>query len=480
MTGSYSEELKYYELFEMAKLAPNQKIVEYNGDFAPRIIPPNYIPEINYFSRQNDNLLYSLCLEQELASAKKNYSKKYFYSPSATLIATLMRCNEGEIREALGEKDSLRTIDNNMLEEIVTHLKLASLVDFFRENKEKDNNKANLKKYSYLQRKGLDNLIAPLNEVSIYYSGHAFNGKISSKSKHNIFYEVDGKQFISFDGNELEIPPFFQLRCGCGLSAASNLKYEFDEIVLMADIHTELARQALSYPELFSGRKEFYESPKGESLDKIENIFSPFKPLDNPSIFDKNLRKIIRRGLYNFIVSQDYIMERYDDPNHYHKNNGFTWFRCELDAYLLSFKQVYDKDFLKLWESNIDENLSEKKTCEFFGDYIKIGAERNDSITHFINKNKKTLEHRVNGKMQVVDHYAKRLSDNTIRPLAKYQLMHNASMNHELKGLNPDEYEVFHAQNIYEPIINFTTPFKAASIDNVNIYIAPYKMKKSR
>jgi hypothetical protein len=82
--------------------------------------------------------------------------------------------------------------------------------------------------------------------------------------------------------------------------------------------------------------------------------------------------------------------------------------------------------------------------------------------------------------MQVVDHYAKRLSDNTIRPLAKYQLMHNASMNHELKGLNPDEYEVFHAQNIYEPIINFTTPFKAASIDNVNIYIAPYKMKKSR
>jgi len=64
MTGSYSEELKYYELFEMAKLAPNQKIVEYNGDFAPRIIPPNYIPEINYFSRQNDNLLYSLCLEQ--------------------------------------------------------------------------------------------------------------------------------------------------------------------------------------------------------------------------------------------------------------------------------------------------------------------------------------------------------------------------------------------------------------------------------
>ncbi len=478
MTGSYTEELKYNELFEMAKLAPNFKIVEYNGAFVPRIVPSNYIPEINYFSRQNDNLFYSLCLEQELNSSKRSFSKKYFYSPSATLIATLMRCDESGIRELLGENDNLGTTDANMLGETVNCLKLASIIDYFRENKEKGNNAENLKNYSYLQRKGLDNLITPLNEVSIYYSGHAFNGKISSKSEHKI-YDIEGKQFISFDGNELEIPPF-QLRCGCGLSAASNLKYEFDEIVLMADIHTELARQALSYPELFSGRKEFYESPKGESLDKIENIFSPFKPLDNPILSNKNLRKIIRRGLYNFIVSQEYIRENYDDPNYYHKNNGFTWFRCELDAYLLSFRQVYDNNFLKLWESNFDEELSEKKTCEFFGDYIKRGSIRNDSITHSINKNKKTIEHRVNGKIQVVDHYAKKLSNNRVGPLAKDQLTHDSSMNHILNGLDPNDYEVFHAENIYEPIINFSAPFKAASIDNVNIYINPYKMKKSR
>ncbi|MFA5333930.1 MAG: hypothetical protein WC376_05555 [Candidatus Nanoarchaeia archaeon] len=484
MTGNYTEELKYDELFKMANIIPNMKIVEYNGIFVPRIIPSTFIPSINYFSRKNDNLFYCLCLDQELVSARKHYSKKYFYSPSSTLIATLMRSNEEEIRELLGDNDSLNPAQSELIEDITVSLNFASIIGDLRKNKSKENNAELFSKYKHLEEKGLSQLILPLNDVDAYYSGHAFNAKVKSKSKANTFYKVEGKQFISFDGKELELPPFFQLRCGCGLSEASNLKYEFDEIVLIADVHTELARQKMSYPDLFTGRKEFYDSPGGEQLEKIDNIFNPFKPIDNPKIYEgnygKNLRKILRNGLHNFIVSQQYLKELYDDPNDYHKTNGFTWFRCELDAFLLSFKQIYDRDFLNLWKKNYNPDLSERKTCEFFGDYIKTKAVRNDSITHSLNKNKKTLEHKNNGQAEVVEHYAKRLSDNVTGQLTNDQMIHDSAFNHVLKGLNPKDYEIFHVAPVYEPRINFKTPFKAAKIDNLSIYINPYKMKKSK
>ena len=86
----------------------------------------------------------------------------------------------------------------------------------------------------------------------------------------------------------------------------------------------------------------------------------------------------------------------------------------------------------------------------------------------------------MNDKIQVVEHYAKRLSDNHSIRLKNDQLNHDSSMNHVLVGRNPDDYEIFHAEPIYEPFINFTDPFKVASLDDFNIYIHPYKMRKSR
>jgi hypothetical protein len=475
-------ELKYNELFKVAGMQPDIKIVEYSNSFFPRKIPSQYIPKIRHFSRANDTLFYCVCLDQTLNYQGKEFSKKYFYLPSASLFATLMRLDEEGIREALGGNDNLPVGEKNIISKTINHLKVANKIDYFKEQ-EKNGKLSprlidNLKKLKYLQTKGVGQLINPLNEVNSYFSGHAFNSKVCSKTKEGVSYNITGKQFITFENNDIIIPPFLEIKCSCGLSSSSSLKYEHDETVLFGCVHAEMSRQSLLYPELFKGRTEYYDKPNGNRIAKLENILSVFSPLDIPSKGSELLRKIIRKGFYSYIKTQNYIKNNLTDDKKRHKADGYTFFRCELDAFLLSFKESYNPKFLELWNNSIDIEESNAKTSQFFGDYMPAGFSIDPRITSKKNAVKGDAEHLLNNEWVKAYHYIKKngsfieLNDNSIT--------HDSNLRHMFNG-NPLSQEVFHGIKNYQAVQNFSEPFKVGKLnDNLRVYISPYKMRKSR
>ena len=457
------EELSYNEIIQMSGLKPTKTIVCHANSLIPRKIPSEYIPSILYFAPNYDGLLYTICLEQKMRYLGRTFSRKYFYSPSMTLFATLMRSNEKEIRKILGCIDILNKEERDKIDLIIDYLKMG---------------KTNLN-YSHIKRKRLNNILIPIKVKKIYYNGRAFNTLVPSKHDPSIYYEGFFKQLIKFNGKELKIYPFSQARCDCGYHKASFLKYEYTHILARCS-HMELIRQTLENPSL-GDNVIIEDSFRNRFRNNISEIFSPFSPLDYP--YEKGtpkLRKIIRNGIYNFIVPQKYIQTFYDDKNNRHKNNGFTWFRCELDSFLLSFNECYNVEFLKIWNSNVDEIESRKRTCQFFGDYI-IDKLVNVNVTHYFNKHKNKIEHRIDDEWFKVYHYAESKIDGTYAQLHSDQITHDRQGNHILSyDIRNLDLKIKHTVKIRKELINFTTPFQVGKLKNdLLVYITPYKMRKT-
>jgi hypothetical protein len=474
-----NEELKYGELFHIAGIMPNMGIIERN-DFYPRIIPSQYVPKIHHFSRQNYSLLYCLCLDQKLSFQGKDFSKKYYFSPSATLLATFMREDEEGIKECLGINDSLPLAEKNKINEIIHYLKIANKLDYLNEKRINGqlnkSQKAKLSKVNYLANKGVSLLIEDLSDVSVYFSGHAFSAKIKSKSKKEEYYTVTGKQFITFENNDIVIPPFLQTQCTCGLALTPSMKYEHEETVLFGDTHMELARQALMYPELFSGRREYYNKPNGNRIDRLESILSVFSPLDKPQENSDFLRKILRKGFYPYIKSQKFIQENLSDTKKKHKKIGDTFFRNEFDAYLLSFKECFNPELLQLWINSISQEKSIIMTSQFFGNYEESGFSIDKRITQRLNPVKGDVEHLLNNEWIKAHHYVHR--NGAFAELEDYKIRHTKNLEHTILG-KPANETIYHGFKNYKPVMSQSSQFKVGELnDSLSIYIAPYKLKK--
>jgi hypothetical protein len=272
-----------------------------------------------------------------------------------------------------------------------------------------------------------------------------------------------------------------QALCTCGFNQASFLKYEFEEIGTACS-HTELLRQTLVNPAL--GKNVRLKNKYGTSqITSIKNLFNPFN-FDYPENESKELRNILRNGLFNFIVPQDFIKENFDDSKNYHKNNGFTWFRCELDAYLLGFKEVFNKEIYDLWMNNLNEAESIEYTCNFFGDYIKTGETIENYAEHKFNEDTKKLNHFVNGKWMNIKHLGINAETKVEGLLQEYQFTHDEKNNYTHKitdNTTSNNISIIHVIEEEEPLIDFNTPFNVGVLSNgVKIYIKPYQMRDSK
>lgn len=448
------EELSYDEILDMGNINGFKKIVNHAIPLIPRIIYNEYSPEIAYFYPKYDDLLYTICMEQIVKYNDETFKRRFFYSPSMTLIATLMRLNENQIRRILGEEDPIPKEEKDKIEEMIQIIK---------------------RNPSYIQKKRFSNILNKIYVSKIKYEGNAYNYEIKSKYNTNELYSGFFKQLITFENNKIDIPPFMQGSCSCKFHQVSNVKYEFHHITICCS-HMELARLALQYPNYSHDTSITFKNQK----IIIKNILNPFTPLDFPLLHSVKLRSILRSGLYNFLISQDFIKDNFDDRNDYHRRNGFTWFRCELDLFLLSFEEIYNEEFLKLFKTSINEELSFIKTAQKFGNYeydemIFVNAD------HVFNPKYNLLEHRINGKFKKVFHYAVQKSTKLRGFLTDEQFDHDKNGNHVIIDFSLDEndFEIYHVVIERKPIIDFDIPFSVSILNkNLLCYHSDYKMKK--
>lgn len=462
------EELEYKEIMRMANL-PYNPIAEHNSKrFIPRIIRNQYIEEINYFSPVYDNLLFCLCIEQPFQIRKKEYYRRFFFSPSMKLFATLSRENKNNIKKILGQDDNLNSIEQNKLDDIIKHLENANKLQKSILEGNKDDS---LSKYSYLIRKRVSNLFRESKSLKVFYNGNAVSSIIKSKFDDSE-YKCLLKQPIQFQNNRIDIHPAIQSHCDCGFHEFSTIKYEFFNILCFCS-HLELLRQSLEFPELC---EDIIIKINKKDIERITNSFNPFKPLDFPQNETNKIRTIIRNGLYNYIVPQEFIRNYYDDSNDYHRRNGFTWFRSELDAYLLSFNEIFDNRLLNIM--NEDYNLSIEKTCQFFNDYKDDEKIIISNIEHRYNPDSNKVEHLVEGKWRFIEHGI--MDENSeIRPVEFY---HNKKCDHILLGSNTqifeNSHEILHFMTTKKPIIDFRSPIKVSKNQDLRLYFSPYKNRK--
>jgi hypothetical protein len=452
------EELSIEDIFSMSDLNPTNIIVNHTKRLIPRKIPCEYIPKINYFAPRYDNLLYCIVLDQEIWFSGENFSRKYFFSPSMTLIATLMRKNRQEILEMIGINSA---IDLNKI----------NLINNFIGNKSE----------KHIRRKRFQNITEVIRPKKVYYNGLSYNYEIPSKNDLSKIYKGQFKRYISFFDNDLMIYPYEQKRCDCGFNQASYLKYEHFEVLGMCS-HIQLMKQSLSDPSI-ADNIVLEIKTRNRRLGRIPGIFNPFSPLDYPERGTPLLRKIIREALYNFLVPQEYIKEYFSDSKEYHKKNGHSWFRCELDFFLLSFNEVYDWNFLQFWINNYDNLFSIDYTCRYFGDFVDQRIERVNA-EHKYNPLRDSLEHLVNGNWKKVYHYGRDINDRSrFGVLMDYQFTHDLEFNHVITDKTIEvDLEVIHMQKVKIPKINHSVPFRVSKVPkrDIWIYIKPYKMRKMR
>jgi hypothetical protein len=465
------EELSIDQIYEMSGLIPTNIIVNHNAKmYLPRKMYNYFIPQINHYSRKKDSLLTCLVVESN--------NKKYFHSPSMTLMATLQRKNADEIREMLGQNDDLDSVEKSKIHLIIKYIRAGNSLSDLR----KITNKKTgiITKYGHIETKRLDNILEKKILEDVLYNGKAFRGLIPSKKTYD-FYEVSQKQWLKFKDNIITVPQSLQISCDCGFGQASFLKYEY-EIIASACSHVEFLRQTLTNPTL--GKNVRLKNKYGSAqMQNISNLFNPFN-LDYPENETKELRTIIRNGLFNFIVSQKFIEENFDDSKNYHKKNGFTWFRCELDAFLLSFKEVYNKEVYDLWTNNVNENESFEYTCKFFGDYRPTGNFIPVNAVHEFDEDTKILNHNLNDKWMNVKHLGKDLQSNLEGLIQNDQFIHdeNNNYNHNITDSSvPRNLQITHVIEEMEPFLEHNTPFKVGKLNNgVKIYIKPYQMRDSK
>lgn len=463
------EELSIGQIYEMSGLTPTNMLVMHNyKPLIPRKMYNYFIPEINNNSRSKDSSLNCLVIESN--------NKKYFYSPSMALMATMERKNEAEIREMLGENDNIPQNEKNKINQIIYYIKKGKSLENARNNP--NTPRGYIGKYSHIEKKRIENILEKRCLEDVLFNGHAFRGLIPSK-KTNEFYQVSQKQWLTFKNGEIIVPESLQSSCNCGFSQASFLKYEF-EIIASACSHAELLRQTLETPSL--GINVRLKNKYGNArIEKIHDLFNPFN-LDYPENESLELRTIIRQGIYNYVIPQTYIEENFNDSNNYHKNYGFTWYRVELDSFLLSFKEIFNEEFYDLWMNNINENESTEYTCKYFGDFRSTGEFIPVDAIHDLDEDTKILKHKINGKWMNVKHRGR--LNGSEGPIENYQFTHDRINNHEHKITDhsvPRNIEIIHTLEEMEPFIDFEMPFKVGVLDNgVKIYIRPYQMRDSK
>jgi len=466
------EELSINDILLLGGLNPTNKLVEHNSQkYVPRKMPNYFIPQINHYSRAKDGLLTCLVIE--------NNNKKYFYSPSMTLFATIQRKDAQGIREILGQNDNLNQFEQTKINQIIKYIRAGNSLSELR--KITKNKTGIINKYGHIEKKRLENILETRLLEDVLFNGHAYNGKIPSKESQE-FYNVSQKQLIKYNNGKIIVPDSLQASCTCGFGQASFLKYEFEEIVSKCS-HVELLRQTLSNPSL--GKRVRLQNKYGKSkINNIENIFSPFSPLDYPEKNSEEVRAIIRNGLYNFIVPQEYIRNNFDDSHNYHKSNGFTFFRCELDAFLLSFEEIFNPEFFAQWKNNINQEASELYTSQFFGDYQKTGEFIEVNAEHVFDETTKRLNHFVNGNWKKVEHLGIDKTNNIEGLLQPNQIIHDNKNNYEHKIKDKsitNNLEITHVIEEQTPFIDFRNPFQVGVFDNgVKAYLRPYQMRDSK
>lgn len=471
------KKLNLEQVLSMSGLKPNYELIKPLSCIKPGLIPSSYVPEINYFTSERDALFYGLYAEKERGGVKD----LIFYSPSVDLITTLMLRDEQGVKKVLGINDGLVDSEKCLINDIINALKNPN---------------------SYVKKKGLGDILSSKRVHSGYYSGHAGNGRVDSKSFEKTYDDVF-KQLVRVEGDELVMPDSLEAVCTCGLNLFSKTKYEFNNLIMHCHHLKALFRSFKNADENDSVR--LYEEPRGQELENIDNIFSPFSPLENPEHEGKFLRRIIRKGLENFIITHQPFLKNEEFRETY-KSNGYTWNRVELDAYLLSFKEVYDNKLLEWFNSfhNIGESF--KKTSLLFGD-VSVVDLKESSADHVFNHTKKKWEHGLNNNWYKIEHALKNKKTGEVfirvnedyyvslnNDLKRYILRvcsevddnrveHDKGFNHVCidKSLTLDkDYEIIHLEKVYNITrTSYSQPFKVAELpSSVLLYPGPYQFRK--
>jgi len=449
-----NHKLTLTDIIKMSGLKEDNSIVETVNPYSPAIIPSSFVPEINYFEKSKSAVFYCFTIETD--------KFKVYYSPSVELVASLMLRDENEIRRMLGEgTDALTIKEEKSINSIINAM----------------NNPD-----SYTKSKGFHNLTSKRGVDYSYFSGHAGNGTVKSKVTGE--YDNVFKQLITCNDKGLIMPENLETICTCPLSVFSYTKKEFENLKFYCH-HTIALHRDL-----------------GQKYKML--IFNPFN-LCSPEIASPYLRKILRIGLENFVLKGRKILKRNDYKKAYN-NNGCTWNRVELDAFLLSFKEVYNPKVMEWFGKYYNHSESVLKTSLFFKD-VEVAGVKESSAEHEYNNLKNEWMHSLNHQWRKVEHAIKDkntneiflpLNDNYIKfdnntkefIVKNHEIIDDKKIIHNPKtfqheGINntifkPD-IEAVHLEKEWQinPYKSYNTPFKVAKLpDNSLLYLSPYQMRK--